>query len=160
MSETSYQDSHHQWSAGKTEFYRSRHTRECNGKAAAKDTQENTYEQCDNVRFVKALQWITQYTRYSFYSIFGAYHHDTVTYLKYQIRVGKKIDTRTVHTRDVDIVHAAEVQHTKFLSINFRFGYQNTTWYHRHILLFPVYLHFTSDKGYNSIWVFFWTDHK
>jgi len=127
VSETSYQNGYHQRSAGKAELDRSRHTRKCNGKTTAQDTQEDAHKQCDNVRFVEAFQRVTKYAGYPFYSVFGAYYHDTVTYLQYQVGVSKQVDTRTVDTGNVDIIHAAEVQHTELLSVYFRFGYQDTT---------------------------------
>ena len=85
------------------------------------------------------------------------YHHYTVTYLKYQIGIGKQVHTRTVDTGYIYTVHAAEVEASQFLAIDFRFSDEDTAGNHRSVLFFPVYVYFFSDKGGYRFGIFFGT---
>ena len=84
-------------------------------------------------------------------------HHYAVTYLKYQIGIGKQVHTRTVDTGYIYTVHAAEVEASQLLAIDFGLGDEDTAGNHRSVLLFPVYVYFFSDKGSHRFGIFFGT---
>ena len=108
---------------------------------------------------IETLQRVTHKVCYTFDRILRAYNHHTVAHLQRQVLRSKDIHTRTVHTGYVHPMNTTEVQFAQTLAIHLRLSNQDSTRYHRSILLFPIHLYGRTDESNDSFGIILGTNH-
>ena len=125
--ETANQNRHNQRTSRQTELHRLRNIHQRH--RTEQYTKCNTKENRQQLRLAQFLHRVTQHTSHLLDSGLITHDHHSVAHLQLHTLIRDKINSRTIHTRNVDSVTRTQTQVRELLSVDFGLRDHNSSRY-------------------------------
>ena len=115
--ERTHDDTHDDRSTGNAQTYRALHARQRHGNRAQCQTQDQSKEDCCQIRFAECLHSISQELLYVIERLRLAHHRESVAILQTQVVGSQQLDITTRDATDVHTIDVAQLQMSQPLTI-------------------------------------------